>query len=68
MSGGEIAQDGRSHSRASRAKHDTMNEAEMRQLYVNLQPGDGVEIVHHIKIGFTEYASNTVGVVVHKDM
>ena len=29
-----------------------MNEASMRQLYVDLQPGDCVEIVHHVKIGF----------------
>ena len=44
-----------------------MNEAEMRQLYVHLQPGDSVEIVHHVKIGFKEHATHTVGVVVKKE-
>ena len=44
-----------------------MNEAEMRQLYVTLQPGDSVEIVHHVKIGFKEHATHTVGVVVKKE-
>ena len=44
-----------------------MNEAEMRQLYVDLQPGDWVEIVHHVKIGFKEHATHTVGVVVTKE-
>jgi hypothetical protein len=44
-----------------------MNEAEMRQLYVDLQPGDFVEIVHHIKIGFKEHSTHTVGVVVKKE-
>jgi hypothetical protein len=44
-----------------------MNESEMRQLYVHLQPGDSVEIVHHVKIGFKEHATHTVGVVVKKE-
>ena len=48
-------------------KDRPMNELKMRQLYVDLGPGDVVEIVHHIKIGFKEYASHTVGVVVNKD-
>jgi hypothetical protein len=45
-----------------------MNEAEMRQLYVALQPGDFVEIVHHVTIGFKEYATHTVGVVVKRSV
>ena len=44
-----------------------MNEAEMRQLYVDVRPGDFVEIVHHVKIGFKEHATHTVGVVVKKE-
>jgi hypothetical protein len=44
-----------------------MNELKMRQLYVDLQPGDSVEIVHHVKIGFQEHATHTVGVVVKKE-
>jgi hypothetical protein len=46
---------------------NTMNELEMRQLYVDLQPGDRVEVVHHVKIGFKEHAAHTVGVVVQKE-
>jgi hypothetical protein len=44
-----------------------MSEAEMRQLYVDLQPGDVAEIVHHVKIGSKEYSTHTVGVVVKKE-
>ena len=32
-----------------------MNELEMRQLYAELQPGDRVEVIHHIKIGFRHW-------------
>lgn len=44
-----------------------MNETEMRQLYVDLLPGDSVEVVHHVKIGSEEHASHTNGVVVKKE-
>jgi hypothetical protein len=44
-----------------------MNEQKMRQLYVDLQPGDAVEVVHHVKIGFKEHATHTTGVVVKKE-
>lgn len=44
-----------------------MNELKLRQLFVDLQPGELVEVVHHIKIGFKEHATQTVGVVVKKE-
>ena len=44
-----------------------MNELEMRQLYAELQPGDRVEVIHHIKIGFREHDTRTVGTVVKKE-
>jgi hypothetical protein len=44
-----------------------MSEAEMRQLYVDLLPGDSVEVVHHVKIGSKEHATHTVGIVVTKE-
>ena len=44
-----------------------MSEAAVRQLYVDLKPGDRVEVTHHIKIGFREHVSRTQGVVVGKD-
>jgi hypothetical protein len=44
-----------------------MNELEMRQLYVKLQPGDRVQVVHQVKIGFKEHSTQTVGTVVKKE-
>jgi hypothetical protein len=40
-----------------------MNEQKMRQLHVDLQPGDADDVVHHVKIGFKEHATYTTGVV-----
>jgi hypothetical protein len=39
----------------------------MRQLYVDLAPGDRVEVVHRIKIGMDHHTTRTVGIVVDKD-
>jgi len=44
-----------------------MNEKEMRQLYIDLQPGDRVEVTHHIKIGSKQHTTNVTGTVVKKD-
>ena len=44
-----------------------MSEQQLRQLYADLQPGDRVEVVHHVKIGRSEHTTRTEGVVVEKD-
>ena len=44
-----------------------MNELEMRQLYAELHPGDRVEVIHHIKIGFREHETRTIGTVLKKE-
>ena len=45
-----------------------MSELEMRQLYAELQPGDRVEVIHHIKIGSSaNLDSRTIGTVVKKE-
>ncbi len=44
-----------------------MNELEMRQVYVEIQPGDRVEVIHRLKIGFREHDTCTVGTVVKKE-
>jgi hypothetical protein len=44
-----------------------MNELEMRQLYAELQPGDRVEVIHHIKVGFREHETRAIGTVVKKE-
>ena len=45
-----------------------MNELEMRQLYAELQPGDRVEVIHHIKIGSSaNLDSRTIGTIVKKE-
>lgn len=46
---------------------DAAREARMRRLYLELQPGDRVHVVHHMKIGFREYESRTSGIVVSKE-
>ncbi|MFT5328178.1 MAG: hypothetical protein ACI8P0_006090 [Planctomycetaceae bacterium] len=38
-----------------------------RRLYVDVQPGERVEVVHQVKIGFKEHATQTVGTVVKKE-
>ena len=44
-----------------------MTEVELRQLYIDLQPNDRVEVMHQIKIGFREHTSRVQGTVVNKD-
>ncbi|QDU98945.1 hypothetical protein [Lignipirellula cremea] len=44
-----------------------MTEVEMRKLYCELLPGDAVEVIHHVKIGFKEHSTLTRGVVVQRD-
>ncbi len=52
------------HPATNDTQGDAAREAQLRQTYAALQPGDRVEVVHHIKIGFREHESRTVGVVV----
>ena len=44
-----------------------MNELKMRQFFTELQLGDRVEVIHHIKIGFRSHDTRTVGTVVKKE-
>ena len=44
-----------------------MNELEIRLLYAELQLENRVEVIHHIKIGFREHDTRTVGTVVKKE-
>lgn len=37
------------------------------EVLADLQPGDRVEVVHEVKVGFRQWKSTTVGVVVSKD-
>lgn len=46
---------------------DPARVARMRQMFVDLEPGERVVVVHHIKIGFREHASRVEGIVVGKD-
>lgn len=39
-----------------------MSEIQRRQTHVDLQRDDVIEIVHYIKVGFTEHKSHTIGV------
>ena len=42
-------------------------EAELRQLYVDLQPGDRVEVLHEVKVGQRRWTTTTIGEVVRKE-
>ena len=42
-------------------------EAELRQLYVELQPGDRVEVLHEVKLGQRRWTTTTTGEVVRKE-
>lgn len=37
------------------------------QLFRELQPGDRVEVLHEVKVGFRRWTATTSGVVVRKD-
>ncbi|MBL9124365.1 MAG: hypothetical protein JNG90_12090 [Planctomycetaceae bacterium] len=38
-----------------------------RQLLAQLQPGDRVEVLHHVKVGSQEWTATTVGKVVRTE-
>ena len=40
---------------------------ETLETFVALQPGDLVEVVHEVKVGFRKWMSRTIGKVVSKD-
>lgn len=42
------------------------SEPQMRQLYVELNPGDRVEVEHEVKVGLKVWTVTTVGTVVEK--
>lgn len=44
-----------------------MTHADTLDLFVALAPGDRVEVVHEVKVGFRRWKSRTVGKVVRKD-
>ena len=37
------------------------------ETFVSLQPGDRVEVIHEVKVGFRTWSSRTIGTVVSKD-
>lgn len=39
------------------------NEMSARQLFVQLQPGDKIEVLHEIKVGLKTWSTRTVGTV-----
>jgi hypothetical protein len=45
----------------------TPDEAALRQLYNELQPGDRVEVEHEVKVGLKRWPATTVGAVVRKE-
>lgn len=42
-------------------------EAESRELFTRLQPGDRVEIVHDVKVGLQTWTTTTVGTVIRTE-
>lgn len=45
----------------------TPDEAALRQLYNELQPGDRVEVEHEVKVGLKRWPAATVGTVARKE-
>jgi hypothetical protein len=43
------------------------NEPATRALYSDLKPGDRIEILHEVKVGFKVWTTRTVGTVVKTD-
>ena len=37
------------------------------EIFASLQPGDRVEVVHEVKVGFRNWTTTTLGTVVAKD-
>lgn len=46
---------------------DPMSQAEMLELFAELQPGDRVQVDHEVKVGFRKWHSTTIGKVVRKE-
>lgn len=44
-----------------------MPEATTLEIFEQLQPGDRVEVIHEVKVGFRTWSSRTTGTVVSKD-
>jgi hypothetical protein len=44
-----------------------MTQTETLKIFASLQPGDRVEVVHEVKVGFRTWSSRTSGTVVSKD-
>lgn len=44
-----------------------MSRIQCAEVFSSLRPGDRVEVVHQVKVGFREWTARTTGVVVQKD-
>lgn len=44
-----------------------MSYAETLETFATLQPGDRVEVIHEVKVGFRKWYATTTGTVVAKD-
>ena len=44
-----------------------MSHPETLDTFASLQPGDRVEVIHEVKVGFRTWSSRTTGTVVKKD-
>jgi hypothetical protein len=44
-----------------------MTQADTLKIFDQLQPGDRVEVLHEVKVGFRTWSSRTTGTVVSKD-
>ena len=44
-----------------------MSQAEMLELFADLQPGDRVQCDHEVKVGFRTWHTTTIGTVVRKE-
>jgi hypothetical protein len=44
-----------------------MAQSETLETFSQLQPGDRVEVIHEVKVGFRTWSSRTTGTVVSKD-
>ena len=44
-----------------------MSQAEMLELFADLQPGDRVQCDHEVKVGFRKWHTTTIGTVVRKE-
>jgi hypothetical protein len=44
-----------------------VSDASILQTFDHLRPGDRVEVIHEVKVGFRTWSSRTTGTVVSKD-